>query len=180
MRINRPELPALEAQSHTLKVQERLLTAGLMPRIGLFIQGGYGRPGLNMLENSFEPFYVAGVRFSWNVGTFYTLRNDRRKIETNRQMLDVQRDIFLYNTSLRLIRQNAEIEKMQQLVASSHEIVALRTSIRQAAEAKLSNGVISVADLIREIQAEALAHQALATQRILQLAAIYDFLYTTN
>ena len=74
--INRPELRALDAKSDLLELQNKQLTAGLMPRIGAFFQGGYGRPGLNMLEDSFSPFYVAGVRLSWNMGKLYTLKND--------------------------------------------------------------------------------------------------------
>jgi outer membrane protein TolC len=178
--INRPELAALEAQDRLIEVQHGQVTAGLRPRIGLFVQGGYGRPGLNMLEDSFAPFYIAGVRFSWNIGKFYTLKNDRHKIETSRRMVDVQRETFLFNTALQLVRQNTEIEKMNQLLASDQEIIRLRRSIKEAAEAKLSNGVISVTDLIREINAEDMAHQTAHTHRIQHLMAVFNLLYTTN
>lgn len=77
--INRPELRALDAKSEWIETQNKQVTAGLMPRIGAFVQGGYGRPGLNMLEDSFEPYYVAGVRLSWNLGKLYTLKNDREE-----------------------------------------------------------------------------------------------------
>jgi outer membrane protein TolC len=178
--INRPELAALDAQDQLMEVQHKLVTAGLAPRIGLFVQGGYGRPGLNMLEDRFAPFYIAGVRFSWNIGKFYTLKNDRHKIETSRRMVDVQRETFLFNTSLQLVRQNTEIEKMTQLLESDNEIIRLRTSIKEAAEVKLSNGVISVTDLIREINAEDMARQTAHTHRIQQLMAIFNLLYTVN
>jgi outer membrane protein TolC len=178
--INRPELAALDAQERLAEVQHKLVTAGLTPRIGLFAQGGYGRPGLNMLEDAFTPFYIAGVRLSWNIGKFYTLRSDRQKIETSRRMVDVQRETFLFNTSLQLVRQNTEIEKMNQLLDSDNEIIRLRRSIKQAAEVKLAGGVISVTDLIREINAEDMAHQTAHTHRIQQLMAIFNLLYTTN
>ena len=125
-----------------------------MPRIGAFVQGGYGRPGLNMLEDSFEPYYVAGVRLSWNLGKLYTLKNDRRKIEVSRRQIDVQRETFLFNTRLQLLK--------------------------QAAEVKLENGVISVTDLIREINAEDMARQTAAAHRVQRLMTIYNYMYTTN
>jgi outer membrane protein TolC len=178
--INRPELQALEASSNLLETQNKQLNANLMPRIGLFVQGGYGRPGLNMLENSFNPFYLAGVRLSWNLGRFYTLKNDRRKVEINRQTINMQRETFLFNTSLHLIQQNTEIQKMNDLLQTDDEIVHLRSSIKEAAEVKLANGVISVTDLIREINAEDMARQTAATHRIQQLMAIYNYMYTTN
>ncbi|GHU59673.1 transporter [Bacteroidia bacterium] len=178
--INRPELQALEARSNLMEIQNKQLDAGLMPRIGLFVQGGYGRPGLNMLENSFNPFYVAGIRLSWNLGRFYTLKNDRRKVETSKRTIDVQRETFLFNTSLHLIQQNTEIQKMNDLLQTDDEIVRLRNSIKEAAEVKLANGVISVTDLIREINAEDMARQTVAIHRIQQLMAICNYMYTTN
>ena len=178
--INRPELRALDAKSSLLEMQNKQLTAGLMPRIGAFFQGGYGRPGLNMLEDSFNPFYMAGVRLTWNMGKLYTLKNDRRKITTHRQAVEVQRETFLFNTRLQLVQQNTEIKKMTDLMKADDEIIRLRTSIKKAAEVKLANGVISVTDLIREINSEDLARQTAAAHRIQQLQSIYNYMYTTN
>lgn len=178
--INRPELKALDAKSHLLDIQNKQITSGLMPRIGAFVQGGYGRPGLNMLEDSFNPYYVAGVRLSWNMGKLYTLKNDRRKVSTNMQQIEVQRETFLFNTSLQLMQQNTEIQKIADLMKADDEIIRLRTSIKSAAEVKLANGVISVTDLIREINSEDLAKQAAAAHRIQHLNAVYNYMYTTN
>ena len=178
--IRRPELEAFAAQDRLTQVQHSLVAAGLRPRIGLFVQGGYGRPGLDMLDDGFDFFYIAGVRFSWNFGKFYTLGNDRRKIEAGRRMVDIQRETFLFNASLQLIRQDSDIEKIRRLLDTDREVVRLRTSIREAAGAKLENGVISVADLIREINAEDMAKQTSATHRIQLLEAIYNRIYTTN
>lgn len=178
--IDRPELRALDAKSHLLDVQNKQITSGLMPRIGAFVQGGYGRPGLNMLEDSFSPFYMAGVRLSWNMGKLYTLKNDRRKVSTSIQQIEVQRETFLFNTSLQLMQQNTEIQKVADLMKADDKIIRLRTSIKNAAEVKLANGVISVTDLIREINAEDLAKQSAAAHRIQHLNAIYNYMYTTN
>lgn len=178
--INRPELKALDAKSYLLELQNKQITSGLMPRIGAFVQGGYGRPGLNMLEDSFDPFYIAGVRLSWNMGKLYTLKNDRRKVATTLQQVEVQRETFLFNTSLQLMQQNTEIQKISDLMKADDEIIRLRTSIKKAAEVKLENGVISVTDLIREINAEDMAKQTAAVHRIQHLNAVYNYMYTTN
>jgi len=174
--INRPELRVLDARMMLTKAQNEQINAGLMPRVGAFIQGGYGRPGLNMLEDSFNPFYIAGIRFSWSLGNLYTLKNDRRKVETNLRNITVQKETFLFNTKLQLIQQNTEVRKMKDLIGSDEEIVRLRTSIKKAAEVKLENGVISVTDLIREINAEDMAKQSSATHRIQHLMAVYSYL----
>ena len=105
MANNRPELLWFDAQNGRLQVQEEALKTGLMPRLGLFVQGAYGNPGLNMLKNEFTPYYVAGVRLSWNFGSLYTLRNDRRVIDTSRRQLDSNRDVFLFNTRIQATQQ---------------------------------------------------------------------------
>jgi outer membrane protein TolC len=176
--IDRIELKSLAAQDNLLNTQYKMINSGIMPRFGLFIQGGYGRPGLNMLKDGFEPFYLAGVRMSWNLGRFYTLRNDRRKIEVGRKAIDVRKETFIFNTTLQLLQQNTEIKKIGDLLQTDAEIVNLRTNIKKAAEVKLENGVISVTDLIREINAEDMAKQTVVTHKIMQLAAVYNYIYT--
>ncbi|WP_106827717.1 TolC family protein [Parabacteroides pacaensis] len=178
--IRRPELQLYAAQDLLLDTQNKQITAGLMPRLGLFVQGGYGRPGLNMLDNDFSPFYVGGIRLSWNLGKLYTAKNDRRKLDTDRLSVNVQRATFLFNTRLQLTQQNTEIKKMSQLLETDNEIVTLRSSIRKSAEVKLENGIISVTDLIREINAEDQAKQTAVQHRIQRLQAIYNYKYVTN
>ena len=178
--INRPELQAFEARDELLASRNRQLTAGLMPRFSAFVQGGFGRPALNMLSNDFDPFYVAGVRLTWNLGKLYTLKNDRRTIEANRQSLNVERETFLFNTRLQLLQQDTEIQKMNDLIQADKEIIRLRNNIKKAAEVKLSNGVIAVTDLIREINAEDQARQAASTHHIQHLKNSYDRIHTTN
>lgn len=176
MTINRPELNALDARSSLLDARHKQINAGLMPRLGAFIQGGYGRPGLNMLEDSFNPFYIAGLRFSWSLGNLYTLKDDRRKIETNIREINVQRETFLFNTRLQLMGQDAEVQKIKDQIQTDEEIIRLRGSIKKSAEVKLENGVISVTDLIREINAEDQAKQRAATRQVQYLMAIYKYI----
>lgn len=178
--IYRPELEALQAKSLYVESQNKLITAGLMPHFGAFVQAGYGRPGLNMLEDKFNPFYIAGVRVNWNLGKLYTLKNDRRQVEVARRKLDVTRETFLFNTQMQLISQNEEIRKLTQLMQSDDAIMRLRANVKKAAEAKLANGVITVSDLIREINAEDMARQTAVIHQTQHLMAIYQFMYLTN
>lgn len=177
---NRPEMHVLTAQDELLQTRQRQLNSRLMPRFSAFIQGGYGRPGLDMLSNEFESFYVAGIRLSWNIGKLYTLKNERREIDANRKMIDWQKETFLFNTQLQLAQQDTEIQKMHELMKTDEEIIRLRNNIKKAAEVKLENGVIAVADLIREINAEDLARQKAAVHKIQHVMSNYGRLFTTN
>ena len=177
---NRPELLWFEAQSGRLQVQQESLKNRYMPNFGLFVQGAYGNPGLNMLKDEFTPFYVAGVRMSWNFGSLYTLRNDRKLIDTGRRQLESNRDVFLFNTRLQATQQNSAVLSMRKQMVDDEEIIRLRTSIRKAAEAKVANGTLTVTEMLREITAESLARQTKAVHEIQLLMNIYQLKYTMN
>lgn len=177
---NRPELLWFEAQSGRLQVQEESLKSRNMPVFGLFVQGAYGNPGLNMLKDELTPYYVAGVRMSWNFGNLYTLRNDRRMIENNRQQLTSNRDVFLFNTRLQATQQNSAVSSVRRQMVDDEEIIRLRTNIRKAAEAKVANGTLTVTEMLREITSESLARQTKALHEVQLLMNIYQLKYTMN
>lgn len=151
-----------------------------MPHFGLFVQGAYGNPGLNMLKDKFAPYYIAGVRLSWNFGSLYTLKNDRRVIENSRRQLDSNRDVFLFNTRLQMTQQDHAIRSMEKQMQDDDEIIRLRSNIRKAAEAKVANGTLTVTEMLREITNESLSKQTKALHEIQLLMNIYQLKYTTN
>lgn len=178
--IRRPELALFDAQEAGLQVQEKALNVRHLPQFGLFVQGAYGNPGLNMLKNEFSPYYMAGVRLSWNFGSLYTLKNDRRVIEKKRQQLDNNRDVFLFNTRLEMTQQDQAIHSLEKQMRDDDEIIRLRTNIRKAAEAKVANGTLTVTEMLRELTNESLARQSKAMHEIQRLMGIYQLKYTTN
>lgn len=177
---NRPELRWFDAQGEQLRVQEATLNTRLMPRFGLFVQGAYGNPGLNMLKDEFDTYYIAGVRMSWNFGSLYTLKNDRRRIDNNRRRIESSRDVFLFNTRLEATRQDANVISMRRQMADDNEIIRLRENIRRAAEAKVENGTLTVTDMLREITNENLARQTKALHEVQLLMNIWQLKYTLN
>ncbi len=177
---NRPEIGMFEAQSQLFASQSSLINSKNMPRIGAFVQGGYGKPGLNMLKNEFSPYAIGGIRFSWSFGGFYTKKNDLQLIEINKSNVAVQKETFLFNTGLQARQQYDEAEKYRNLIANDDEIISLRTSIRKSAEAKVANGTLSVSDLVREINAESIARQNKALHEMQYLISVYNLKNTTN
>ncbi|MBN1980848.1 MAG: TolC family protein [Chitinivibrionales bacterium] len=178
--INRPELALFQAQSALFSSQTRSLIAANYPKISLFVQGCFGRPGLNMLDNDFSFFYIAGLRFMWNFGSFYTYHNNLSKNDLSIRSIQLQKETFLFNTGLKVTQQCGEIDKYFDLIKNDDEIIALRSSIKKSAEAKVENGTISVTDLIREINAENLALQTKSLHNIQLLLAQYTLKNTIN
>ncbi|MEA4986385.1 hypothetical protein SDC9_34861 [bioreactor metagenome] len=176
----RPELKLFAAQQLLLSNQEKALHASNFPKISAFVQGGYGRPGLNMFTTDFSPFYIGGIRLSWNLSNFYSLKSNLGKIELNRQQIDVMKETFLFNNTLERNQYQTEVNKLRENLKSDDEIISLRRNIKLAAEARLSNGTITVTDLLREINSEHIALQQKALHEIQLLMAIYQLKINVN
>jgi len=176
----RPELQWFDAQNALLQTQQKALDARVRPHFGLFAQGAYGNPGLNMLKNKFTPYYTVGVKLTWNFGSLYTLHNDRSLLENSRQQQNVNKDVFLFNTRLEATQENNSITSMRKQMEEDDEIIRLRSNIRKSAEAKVANGTLSVIEMLRQIDAESLARQTKSTHEIELLLDIYQLKYITN
>ena len=180
----RPELKALDAQIGLYNAQEKALDAALMPKLGVFAQGFYGYPGLNMFGDMMRHDWslngIVGARLTWNIGALYTRKNDKAKLQLQRDLTESNRDVFLFNNNLEQIQQNENISRYKKLMADDEEIISLRQAVRKAAESKLSHGIIDVNDLVREINAENAARVQQSMHEIEMLKEIYDNKFTTN
>jgi outer membrane protein TolC len=172
--VNRPELGLLKLQKDWIRSQEKSVRALSMPRAGAFLQGGYGNPGLNMLEPGFTSWYIVGARFSWNISALYSQKNKLSGLSVNMQLADIQKETFLFNSNLKVRQAWLEIENFREQLKSDVEIVRLRKQIREAAEVRLENGTLSVSDFLRDITAENAAHQEKSLREIQLLMAMYE------
>ena len=179
---HRPELKALDAQIGVLNAQEKALNAALMPKVGVFAQGFYGYPGLNMFEDMMRHKWslngIIGARVTWNIGALYTRKNDKAKLQLQRDMTENSREVFLFNNNMEQIQQNENIERYRKLMVQDGEIISLRRAVRKAAESKLTHGIIDANDLVREINQEHAACVQHSVHEIEMLKEIYDNKYT--
>lgn len=177
--INRPEVNLFSLQQNMLDQQLKLSGTKNLPKASLFLQGGYGKPALNLLKNEFSTYYIGGVRLNWNLSNFYTNKNDHSITSLNKQIIDNQKDIFLFNTHLSIAQQSEESIKLNQLIKLDEEIVDLKTKVKNASKAQLENGVITASDYLREFNAEDQAKSNLILHQIQLLQAQFT-LNTTS
>lgn len=178
--INRPELKMFNAQEEAIESQKLLLKAKNMPKLGAFAQGGYGKPGLNMFNNEFSPYFLGGIRLIWNFGNLYTLNNDKKIIDLQKKAVNTQREVFMQNLFIQIPQQQIEIEKYKKTMQDDDEIIRHQTFIRKAAEVKVENGTLTVSDLMREINAEEAAKQSKMLHEIQYLMSVYSLKHSTN
>jgi len=173
--IARPELKLYNDLSNQLEQQNKLIRAKNLPKTSLFLQSGYGKPGLNFLKNDFDFYYIGGVRINWLLAGLYTQKKEKELIKINQRIVDVQRETFLLNTNTQLSQQESEMEKFNQLIETDQAIIDLRMQVKQAARAQLENGVITANDYLREVNAEDQSRQSLITHQIQLLQARINY-----
>ena len=177
---HRPELNLFEAQNKLYESQKSLLSAGNLPKLGAFVQGGYGQPGLNMFTIGFSPFYIGGLRLSWNISGLYTQKNNITKLDLSKKTVDIQKETFLFNNRLVTKQQQAEIEKLRSTINNDNEIISLRQNIKKSTSAKLENGTATTSDLIRDINAENQALLLKSLHDIQLLLTVYQLKNNIN
>lgn len=154
----RPELQLFDSQLQLIDAKDRALRSALLPRIGAFAQGYYGYLGMNMFRDMMErtPTLngIVGIKATWNLSAFYTHKNDCAKLNHERQTIDNDRDVFLFNQRLQSSQEDGNIRRYRQLISEDETICQLRRNVREATEAKLEAGIIDVNALILEISRE--------------------------
>lgn len=171
---NRSELKLFDAQKQLLETQRKIINTKNTPKLGAFFQGGYGKPGFNMLKNEFDIFYIGGIRLNIPISGFYTQKNDLALLENQSQDIEIQRENFLFNQNFIEIQQRNDLEKIQNLIDKDNELIELRKNIKTASLAQLENGVINTNDYLREVNAEEQAILTKITHEIQYLLTQYN------
>ncbi|MBR1621660.1 MAG: TolC family protein [Prevotella sp.] len=183
-RNNRPELRLIDTQLMLADAKEKMLDSQLLPRLSVFASDFYGYPGYNMFDDMMNRRWslngMIGTRLTWNIGALYTRKNDKAKIRLQREEAENLRSVFLFNNNIDRLQQSENIKRYKTLMESDMEIINLRSSVRKAAESKLSHGIIDVNDLVKEINNENAARLQLSIHKIEMLKEMYDLNFTTN
>ncbi len=169
--INRPELELFNLQKSQIDNTASIINKNRLPKIYGFAQGGYGNPGLNMLDNNFQSFYYVGLKLNWNVFDWNKSNKQNQALEINKQIIDSEKEEFELQTSMQLEQQILELNKYNEFIQSDQEIIDLRKQILNTTESQLKNGVITSSDFIEKLTDLYEAETNLRTHRIQLLLA---------
>lgn len=164
--IERPELELFQLQKEKIDASEQLIDKKNSPKLSGFATGGYGNPGLNMLDNSFQPYYIAGIKLNWNVFDWNSVKKQRQSLQVNKEIIDSEQEVFELNTSMELTQQQSEINKITAFIQSDEKIIALRKKILETSSSQLKNGVITSSAYVTELTNLFEAENNLSTHRI--------------
>ncbi len=146
----RPELKYYDLKKEEFTQSQMVVGTENYPRLSGFAQAGYGNPGLDMLNNSFQDFYMLGVRLKWNLFDWGTTRDRKQALEISKEIMTTEKETFVLNNSIELGQALNDIEKYRALFESDQEIVDLRQSIVASSQSQLTNGVITASEFLTE------------------------------
>jgi len=166
----RPEYPLFDLNRSRLAAQQTLSARKNRPTVSSFAEAAYGRPpALDFFKTDFKPFYTVGLRVNWNAWDWHTGRRDQEALALQQEMVDAQEATFTQQLSVATQQHLADIKRLQALLQTDEEIIALRQRVVEQAASQLANGVITATDYLTERNA---AHQAELTRALhrIQLA----------
>ncbi len=147
----RPEMELFQLRKEEIESQQLLIQKENIPKLVGFASGGIGNPGLNMLENTFEPFYTVGMRLNWNVFDWNSNKKKRQSLMINKDIVDNEVEIFQLNNNIELNQYQTEINKISENIVIDSEIINLRKDVLLATESQLRHGVITASTYIIEL-----------------------------
>jgi outer membrane protein TolC len=164
--MTRPELDLFAKQNDLLNANSEILKRQRNPKLFGFGQAGYGKPGLNMLNNEFDTYYLVGLGFNWNVLDWKNTSRQRQVLKLQQDIVQTKQENFVRNIDLATDQQNKQIDQLTQLLKSDQELIVVRERITKTSASKLENGAITTADYIQDLNAETTAKLTLETHKI--------------
>ena len=148
---SRPELKLFDLQNQQIEISKEVISKNNLPKVNAFGQAGYGNPGLNMLDNSFQTFYMVGLKANWNVFDWNKSKTEKQALSISKEIVTTEKETFLLNNNLQLQEMENEINKTEAIIATDGEIIALREAVVQSSDAQLRNGVITSSEYLVEL-----------------------------
>jgi outer membrane protein TolC len=172
---NRPELTLLNNRLTLLQAQQSINKATLYPKIGVMGFATFIQPGVDFGTSQIQNVLVAGISLNWTIGELYRNSNNKKLTEVNLSKVNVQRETFLFNTSLTLSQVENDLNKLRALIDQDKEILRLKSGIRKSYDTKYENGVSTMSELLDKVNEESVAKQQLIMHEIEYLKKIYEY-----
>lgn len=181
---DRPELKLFANRLVANHAANRMSNVSYMPVAGLFAQAYYWYPGFDyfksMMTHKLSFNLLAGLRISWNIDSFYARKNNSMRTAVNARNIAADKELFLFNNGIQRAEKIGTISGLREVMKEDEKIIALRKSVRCAAEAQLENGIIDATALLTKISDENIARLNAKYHEIQLIQEIYNLKYILN
>ena len=171
------ETELFDIQESRVGVMKNMITTKWNPKVSAYGQLGYGRPGLNMLSNTFDPWWVVGARLSWNFFNWNMNKNEKKIYDIQTKIIQTQKESFDKNIRISSESDLAQITKFSEMFQKDQEIIEVRARITKSASSQLDNGVITSSDYITRLNEETQARLSMQLHKVQLELAKLTYLY---
>lgn len=177
--IKRPELNVLRAEEQLLDVREKAARAGDRPKLGAFATAGYGRPGLNMLSDEFDFYFIGGVQLTVPLTYLYTgsHQNGDQQVALQRSLLARERDSVMLRVKVEHDAQSTALGRLDEILALDEQLLKVRESARKQTEVQIELGTATTSDLISDLTQEDQAKSQRAVHRAERSLACHELAF---
>lgn len=173
--IQRPEIALFNLEKSKLDKNAEILTAMRKPYVYAFGQAGYGRPGLNMLNNNFGEYYIVGAGMSWNIFDWHETHHEKAVIKLQQDLIDTNLDQFNRSIKMALSQEENSTQKLAALINTDKQLVTLKDQIAKRSAVALENGMITSADYLRDLNALLQTKANLETRKIQWIQSLVNY-----
>lgn len=166
-KLNRPEVLSFTSQKSLFDARSSLVSKKRMPIISAFVSSGYGKPGLNMLSNEWNPYLMAGARLTWNIWDWNTTNREREQLSIQKRVIDQRLQAFEQGIESAVKSSDNQIETLTKQLELDSEIIELLYDVKRKSESQLANGVISSTEYLADFNAAARAKLDMEYRKIL-------------
>ena len=164
--INRPEIILFGLQKSKIDKNTEVLTNSRKPFVYAFGQAGYGRPGLNMLDNNFADYYMIGAGLAWNIWDWHKTTREKSTMKLQKELIDTNIENFNRSVKMSLNQEEKNFQKLKTLIGTDEQLVAIKEQISKRSAVALENGTITSADYIRDLNAALQSKANLETHKV--------------
>lgn len=178
--ILRPELFTFQSKIQKIEAQKLLNKSSLYPKLGLTAVGINLIPERGIGPAAINNLFVGGLSVSWNINGLLKNGTKTKILNLGTEQINIQKKQFLFNTNLAEKTDQAQLNKYQDLIDQSTEILNLQKSIVSSYQAKYNNGSLTITDLLKKIETVNLAETQLQINQLSYLKIVYHYNYTTG
>ena len=148
---SRPEMELLSLQQKRINDYKELNKRKYFPKVMAFSTAGYGKPGLNMLSEDFDTYWMVGAQVSWDLWDWNQKSDEQKILSLKQDILEKEKENLAKNLSVKLVKKKAEIEDYQSQIKDDRKVFELYTEIVDSYASKLKNGTINSAEYIEQL-----------------------------
>lgn len=167
----RPEYEQFARTRDVLARQQEAVGADSRPRLSAFGSAGYGRPGLNPVNEDFDAYFVAGLKVQWAPWTWGRTGRERQALDIQRQIVASEEAAFTSRLTRDIQSDLADIERLETALALDDQIVALRERVEVETRLRFTEGVVTGSEYVDRSTDVLEARLARATHRVQQVQA---------